>query len=403
MKIALFVPSWPPGFLANGIVTYAAYLVPALRQLGHTVFIITPQKFSDENDPYTIELPKRGLPLWDRIMYRLAPDATTFGSMATLIADAVRKLHEEQQLDVYETEESFGWSDAVSQLNLLPVVVRLHGPWFLVARYEDAQQQPALVRTRVNREGKAIKSAHFVTSPSTYVLEATDERYQLGDARFRVISNPIKVAPESEVWSAVPHKHPNFLFVGRFDTRKGGDFVVRAFAQLATSYPDVSLSAIGPDKGVNLNGKQVQFEDFVRGNVPEQLRARIRFMGTMSHSDTMAVRKQFLATIVASQFEIAPYSVLEAMSLGCPLVTTAVGGIPEMIRDKKNGLLVASQDVTALAAACRTLIEHPNLAASLGRRAWEDCRAYEPENIARQTVAAYQEAIRIFRPRTGRL
>ena len=56
MKIAIFVPAWPPGFTANGIVTYASHLVPALRSLGHEVFVITPHRTLKEEDPYTIEL-----------------------------------------------------------------------------------------------------------------------------------------------------------------------------------------------------------------------------------------------------------------------------------------------------------------------------------------------------------
>ena len=56
MKIALLVPSWPPGFSANGIVTYASQLVPALRRLGHEVFVLTACKATGDDDPYTIDL-----------------------------------------------------------------------------------------------------------------------------------------------------------------------------------------------------------------------------------------------------------------------------------------------------------------------------------------------------------
>jgi glycosyltransferase involved in cell wall biosynthesis len=91
------------------------------------------------------------------------------------------------------------------------------------------------------------------------------------------------------------------------------------------------------------------------------------------------------------------------MSLGCPLVATAVGGIPEMITDKRNGILVPSQDVNAMTAACEMLLNDPALAARLGRQAWQDCRdLYAPENIAQQTIAGYEQASNKFRIRGTR-
>ena len=92
------------------------------------------------------------------------------------------------------------------------------------------------------------------------------------------------------------------------------------------------------------------------------------------------------------------YMLLEPMSLGCPLVATAVGGIPEVIKHQHNGLLVPSEDVNGLGAACRNLLEDHGLAARLGRQAWLDCNEYySPEVVAKQTAAAYQEAIDAFK------
>jgi glycosyltransferase involved in cell wall biosynthesis len=88
---------------------------------------------------------------------------------------------------------------------------------------------------------------------------------------------------------------------------------------------------------------------------------------------------------------------LEPMSIGCPLVTTSVGGIPEVIKNNHNGILVPSQDVDAMVDACKRLLDDPGLASRLGRQAWIDCRDnHGSETVARQTLAAYQEAIDSF-------
>ena len=60
-------------------------------------------------------------------------------------------------------------------------------------------------------------------------------------------------------------------------------------------------------------------------------------------------------------------------------------------------LSYASQDVEAMVAACKRLLDDPALAARLGQRAWQDCRDfYGSENVAKQTVAAFQDAIDTF-------
>ena len=80
MKIALFVPSWPPGRVSNGIVTYASYLVPALRRLGHKVFVLAAHNMDDQNDPYTIDLEKYepSPTLWGRALTKVAPGRCGF-------------------------------------------------------------------------------------------------------------------------------------------------------------------------------------------------------------------------------------------------------------------------------------------------------------------------------------
>ena len=133
MKIAICVPSWPPGFSANGIVTYASYLVPALRALGHEVFILTRETRTEKDDPHVIDL-RRFAPSttsWRRAAWRLAPNSSFHRLGISSLVSALRELTKGHKIDVLEIEESFGWPSEISQLKMLPVVVRLHGPWFL--------------------------------------------------------------------------------------------------------------------------------------------------------------------------------------------------------------------------------------------------------------------------------
>lgn len=400
MKIAICLPSWPAGFLPNGIVTYGSYMVPALRRLGHEVFVLSEQEPGNA-ESHTVYLSSFGRTntIIDKVLFRLNPELAGRAYARARMVPAIRKLVAAHQVDIFEREESFGHTAAISGLNLLPVVVRLHGPRFLTGRFGSDDYAGDLRRERM--EGNAIRQADFVSSPSAATLDAVSSHYGLHLEASRVIPNPIQSAASTETWAINSCLPESFLFVGRVDKLKGADVALQAFAEIASHYPKAKLTLIGPDRGIRGQGGKISFfDDFVGANIPEQHIARIKFCGPVNRSDVLPHRRKHFATIICSSYETSPYAVLEAMACGSPIIATAVGGIPELITHNRNGLLVPPRDVDALANACRTLLEDKALASRLGKQAWLDCREfYDPDAIARQTVAVYQEAVDVFKSR----
>ena len=406
VKIALAVPSWPPDTAANGIVTYAAYLVPALRRLGHDVYVISANLKYDnserELDRWSIDITRHASKetLWNRLVSKLSPATGAFNRASSTLAAAISALVRAERIDVLEIEESFGLSFAVSSLNLLPVVVRLHGPWFVNGKFGDPDYGNILNSRREEFEGRGIRYAQTLTSPSANVIDTVKRHYSLSSSiESKVIPNPISSSSQGQRWNLANCCRDSLLFIGRIDKRKGADLILLAFADLATRYPQLRLKLVGPDRGIENNkGELLTYEEFIRANIPESVRSRIQFFGPLRNSDLEAQRTKCFATIVASRYEIMPYSILEAMSLGCPLIATSVGGIPEMITNLHNGLLVPSEDLGAIIRACERLIDDPQLAAALGEQAWLDCRhLYDPERIAQQTATVYADAIHRFK------
>jgi glycosyltransferase involved in cell wall biosynthesis len=96
-----------------------------------------------------------------------------------------------------------------------------------------------------------------------------------------------------------------------------------------------------------------RLEDLVRAT---RLTDRIYFAGQRSKEETLGLMTACDVFVLNSTYEGFPHVVLEAMCAGLPVVATAVGGTPELVRDGENGLLISSHANGALASTLRKLL-----------------------------------------------
>ena len=98
--------------------------------------------------------------------------------------------------------------------------------------------------------------------------------------------------------------------------------------------------------------------------------------------------------MLASEREGSPLAILEYMAAGCAIVATRVGGIPDMIHDGVEGLLVPPGDPVALAVSIGELAGDPTRRAELGRAARErQAQDFSLSAVVSQTVELYEEAL----------
>lgn len=393
MRIGYYIPGWPPGKVPNGIVTTLGYLGQNLRKLGHEVFYITPMAASEFNDPNVLILnPVRSLS--EQLLFKWNFEAAQYRSYSRTIAEAVCHLVRKYEIQVFQMEETQGWARTVIQQATIPVVVRLHGPWFIQRDLgHEAAGQPENLH-RVSREGAAILNAAAITAPSKAVLRMTSACYGEIRAPKKVIPNPMEVATPARRWNLETCDKNLILFVGRFDRIKGADIVLSSFAKLAEKRPELRLLFVGPDSGLAVEGRGVvQFDEFC-SDIPDFLRQRVDYRGLLSRSEIENLRTRAYATVVTSRYETFANVVIEAMSFGCPIVATDVGGIPEIIVDKRNGLLVPSESAEGLTAALVEMLDDASLAARLGAQAALDCETwFTPSTVAQETVEFYSSVI----------
>jgi glycosyltransferase involved in cell wall biosynthesis len=146
------------------------------------------------------------------------------------------------------------------------------------------------------------------------------------------------------------------ITIARLVKLKRVDLIIEAVAQV----PDVELVIVGDGP-----------ERAALSRLTNELRVngRVRFTGQVPHSEISDLLTHCHLFVLASTYEGLPHAVLEALSVGLPVVATRAGGTPEVVIDGVNGRLVPSNDRQSLVDALRTLIEDPHDRARLAEGA----------------------------------
>ena len=338
LRIGLVTPSWPGGATPNGIATAVAHLAAGLEAAGHAVTAISVYP-AEEPGPAVIDVPEgRPWSLVERLGAKLGYDLASAPITGACIAAAVLRAVRERGVQVVLMEETHGWAGYVARQVPIPVVVVLHGPWFLNRPYQAPGAPEPMQRGREAREGAALRACAGILAPSRDVLERVRARYRLPDVPQAVIPNPITLAEPVDYARLDATARRSILFVGRFELQKGGDTLLAAFAELVGQGADARLTFVGPDTGMALPGGGRLGIAAALAALPAPARARIDYRGPLAKAEIARLRRRHGVAAVASRYETLGYTLLESLAAGVATVATAAGGPAEVIRDDETGL-----------------------------------------------------------------
>jgi glycosyltransferase involved in cell wall biosynthesis len=397
-SIGYFSPGWPLDAFSNGVVSYVADMADQLKRMGHQITIVAGDVVGEIRDAavYDVQIALRGRRVLRRVLdgiaYRIASRWAVDRIYRRLFVTVIRRAIAERGIQIFEMEDSFGRALSVRRAISIPLCVRLHGPWFLNGRAEGVSENQ-VYRQRVAAEGRAIACADVVSASSQDVLDRTRKFYDLALPNAKVIYPPSCPIPPAQRWRLEDAGLKQVLFIGRFDRHKGGDLLIEAFAQVLRELPQAQLNFVGPDRGfTDSYGREWKLETFVRDRLPGAIESgRIALLGVQPFSALMALRRRALVTCICSRYENAPRALIEAMSLGCPIVAARVGGIPEILQDGRDGLLHRAEDPDDLAAKIIALLRDPAYGAELGRNSAVTSQdRFHPEIVAKQTIEMYR-------------
>lgn len=222
-----------------------------------------------------------------------------------------------------------------------------------------------------------IRLADITITPSDYLVEVF--------ARFGL---PARAIFNVAALNAFPFRErkpfrPAFFTSRSHEPLYNVPCALRAFALIQRRYPHASLTVAG-DGSQRARNEQIARELGLRNTV---------FTGCVPFDRMPAVYDAHDIYLMANDIDNMPNSVTECFAAGLPVVTTDAGGLPYLIRHGETGLMVPRGDHEALAANAIRLIEDQALAASIARRAREECARYTWPLIKEQWLATYRALV----------
>jgi glycosyltransferase involved in cell wall biosynthesis len=175
------------------------------------------------------------------------------------------------------------------------------------------------------------------------------------------------------------------IFVGRIEKDKGIYELLSAFSILKSKCHNLHLILLG-----NCVESDLQREI----SSLTALKNKIHVIGEQPHREVFNWLKSADLFVLPSYHEGLPNAILEAMSCGLPVVSTKIGGIPEIVEDGNTGILVNPKDSDALANAIVYLIENDELARNMGKTGRDKVeQKFSWQQNAKEIVQIYNEVL----------
>jgi glycosyltransferase involved in cell wall biosynthesis len=261
-------------------------------------------------------------------------------------------------IDTYSTQ-NFWYAFVISQLCRLlrlKYIPKLHGgdlPKRLV-------KNPNICRM-------IFAHAYVNIAPSGYLFTAFKNA---GFKRLLYIPNSIDIC-NYEFRGYRPLK-PRLLWVRSFSPIYNPEMALVVLSELKKEFPDATLCMVGPDKN-NMLDKLRQ--------LAQELDIDVTFTGKLTKKEWTELSLDYDVFINTTHFDNTPVSVIEAMALGLPVVSTNVGGIPFLLEARKTALLVNDNDIDHMVTCIKELLRDESLKDFLVTNALALVQEFDSEKV----------------------
>ena len=260
------------------------------------------------------------------------------------------------QVDVF-SGLSFIWAEAVCLL-----LRRLDKPYILTLHGGNL---PVFAGRWPGRVRRLLNSASAATVPSAFLLE----QMQYFRSDLRLIPNALDL--RSFEYRNRKSSQPRLVWLRAFHEIYNPSLAPQVVNLLKYSFPDITFLMIGPDKGDG-SFQNVQDSASILGVLD-----RFNFPGIIPKHQVPQWLAKGNIFINTTNVDNTPVSVLEGMACGLSVVSTDVGGIPYLLKNDHDALLVPPDDPVAMAKAVERILTEPGLADKLSRNARRTAENYD--------------------------
>lgn len=187
-----------------------------------------------------------------------------------------------------------------------------------------------------------FNNAYKNIAPSNYLKSEFETR---GFENITYIPNTIEI--NHYVFKERMNFTPKLLWVRAFASIYNPKMAIDVLLELRKTYPEASLTMVGPDK----DGSLIETKEYA-----EIKNVSVKFTGKLSKEEWWKIGEEHDVFISTTHFDNTPISVMEAMALGLAVVSTNVGGIPYMLTNNENAILVDDDDALGMSESIVQLI-----------------------------------------------
>jgi glycogen(starch) synthase len=269
------------------------------------------------------------------------------------------------------------YAAAVASRHRLPLVVTLQGETVM----DDGDIYERSVALRLGLR-LALRRAGAVTGCSQFVVDDAVARFGLPPGKGQVVYNGVEVAGDERPRPLELPFERYVLGLGRVVAKKGFDLLLAAFAEVAGRHPDVGL-VIGGDGGAR---ESLEGQAMALG-----LQDRVVLPGRLDRAQVAWAMANAEVFTLPSRVEPFGIVVIEALRGGRPVVVSARGGAPEIVRHEREGLVADPFDTAAFGKAIDRLLSDHDLARRLAAAGRERVEDFSWDRVVDQYVELYRE------------
>jgi len=209
-----------------------------------------------------------------------------------------------------------------------------------------------------------FKHSYINVSPSLYLLKV------FSDAGYNTVYIPNSVVLDDIEFTNRKTVSPKLLWVRSFNEIYNPAMAVRVLKELSLRYPASELCMVGSGSETIIQEVKVLMKEL-------GIEQNIMMTGKLPQKDWYELAKKYDIFINTTNIDNHPVSIVEAMALGFPIVSTNAGGLPFLIDSGVDGLLVECNDVTAMSNQIISLIEDPEKTREISTKAREKAMTFD--------------------------